>query len=463
MKHPFSNPFMCLFVLVLSFYGLSQEQAKPNIVLIIVDDAGYHDFGFQGSKTFKTPHIDALAKSGIVFSQAYVTAAVCGPSRAGLITGRYQQRFGFEENNVPGIMSKSGLTGDDMGLPTHLNTMADYMKNLGYTNGYIGKWHLGNANRYHPLKRGFDHFVGFRGGARSFYPYGPKNPIKKPENRIEFGFEKYQEPTNYLTQFFADEAIGFMEQNKSTPFFLTVSFNAVHNPLEIDKNYKGQFPELKGKRKKLANMTASLDAACGRIFKFLEKEQIRNNTLVIFINDNGGPTDANGASNYPLSGTKANHLEGGIRIPFIMSWPEIIDSNRNYNFPVSTLDILPTIFSIGGGNLASIQPLDGVSLMPFILGKNKNAPHQFLYWKKESRAAIRYKNWKLLRFPDRPAQLYDISNDISEQHDLAYKYPEIVKEMYKKLFEWEGELERPLWQLDRKWEVRAMKRMDTYH
>ena len=166
-------------------------------------------------------------------------------------------------------MSKSGLTGDDMGLPTHLNTMADYMKNLGYTNGYIGKWHLGNANRYHPLKRGFDHFVGFRGGARSFYPYGPNNPIKKTENRIEFGFEKYQEPTNYLTQFFADEAIGFMEQNKSTPFFLTVSFNAVHNPLEIDKNHKGQFPELKGKRKKLANMTASLDAACGRIFKFL--------------------------------------------------------------------------------------------------------------------------------------------------------------------------------------------------
>ena len=462
MKHSLAYRFSFLLSLVL-FHVLAYSQTKPNIVLIIVDDAGYHDFGFQGSKTFKTPHIDALAKTGVIFSQAYVTAAVCGPSRAGLITGRYQQRFGFEENNVPGIMSKSGLTGDDMGLPTHLNTMADHMKNLGYTNGYIGKWHLGNANRFHPLKRGFDHFVGFRGGARSFYPYGPNNPLKKQENRIEYGFEKYQEPPNYLTQFFADEAIGFMQQNTNTSFFLTVSFNAVHNPLEIDKDYKGQFAELKGKRRKLANMTASLDTACGRIFEFLENEQIRNNTLIIFINDNGGPTDANGASNYPLSGTKANHLEGGIRIPFVMSWPDVIGSNSSYDLPVSTLDILPTMFSVCGGDLASIQPVDGVNLLPYILNNNKNAPHQFLYWKKENRAAIRHKNWKLLRFPDRPAHLYDIAKDISEQHNLADQHPEIVKKMFKKLFEWEADLERPLWQLDRKWEVRAMERMDAYH
>lgn len=465
MKDLFSKSFAlwCSLFFTFCIHVALRAQEKPNILLIIVDDAGYHDFGFQGSKTFKTPHIDALAKSGVIFSQAYVTAAVCGPSRAGLITGRYQQRFGFEENNVPGIMSNSGLTGDDMGLPVQLNTMADYMKKLGYTNGYIGKWHLGNADRYHPIKRGFDHFVGFRGGARSFYPFGANNPIKKAANRIEYGFGNYKEPTRYLTHFFADEAVGFIQKNKNTPFFLTVSFNAVHTPLEIEKNYPDKFPTLKGKRRKLANMTASLDAACGKIIAFLEHQQIRDNTLVFFINDNGGPTDANSASNYPLSGTKANHLEGGIRIPFVVSWPDVIDSNGRYDFPVSTLDILPTMFSVSGGDLESIQPLDGVNLLPYILGKNNSTPHHYLYWKKESRAAIRHKNWKLLRFPDRPAQLYDIHNDISEQRDLASQHPEIVKSMYKKLFEWEAELERPLWQLNREWEVRAMERMDAYH
>ena len=464
MKHLFSFivSFITLGQLCVSAQ-LSDKNTPPNVIIIITDDAGYHDFGFQGSNTFKTPHIDAFAQSGMVFRQAYVTAAVCGPSRAGILTGRYQQRFGYEENNVPGIMSTSSkLLGDEMGLPTHLPTIANHMKMLGYKNSFIGKWHLGNADKYHPLKRGFDHFVGFRGGARSFYPFGKENPVRRLEDRIEFDFKNYREPDEYLTHFFANQAVEFIAKNKAEPFFLMLSFNAVHTPLQADPKERENYPNLSGKRKTLAQMTSSLDKAFGKLIKALEDQQIRDNTLVIFTNDNGGPTDTNSADNYPLNGTKANHLEGGIRVPFVMSWPEKIPINSYYSFPISTLDILPTVFTAAGGNILSLEVADGVDLIPYILRNKRERPHEYLFWKKENRAAVRHKNWKFLRFPDRPAELYDLSDDISEKQNLATKHPELVKALYRKLFAWELEMERPLWQLERRFEGKAMERMDAY-
>lgn len=440
-----------------------QSQSKPNIVFILSDDAGYADFGFQGSKEFKTPHLDKLAKQSVKFTQAYVSAAVCGPSRAGLLTGMYQQRFGIEENNVPGYMSHSSkLIGDEMGLPLHLKTIADYLKPLGYKSQILGKWHLGNADRYHPLKRGFDEFYGFRGGARSYYEFNEEDKIKRLADRLERGFGNFKESEEYLTDALANEAISFIEKNKNQPFFVYLSFNAVHTPMEARKDDLEKFPNLKGKRKTLAAMTLGLDRACGRVLDKIKELGLDENTIIVFTNDNGGPTDTNASVNDPLSGTKANHLEGGIRVPFLMSWPKNIKVNKTYNYPISTLDLLPTFVAAAGGDIQKIKGLDGVDLLPYIKGEKNERPHELLYWKKENRGAVRFNDWKLIRFPDRPAELYNLNEDISEINNLAAIYPDKVKSLYKKLFNWELTLERPLWELKRLYEGKAAIRMDNY-
>ncbi|OEJ99039.1 sulfatase [Flavivirga aquatica] len=448
--------FTIVFQWSITIYG----QNKPNIILIVSDDAGYADFGFQGSKIMKTPRLDKLAKESVMFTQGYVSDPTCGPSRAGLITGRYQQKFGFEENNVPGYMSKSGLTGDDMGVPLEEVTIADYMKKLDYKTAFYGKWHLGGADRFHPLKRGFDEFYGFRGGARSYFPY--ENLPASHLDKMERGFGNFEEHEGYLTDVLAENAISFIDKNKNDPFFIVMSFNAVHTPMDGDEKDLKQFPNLTGKRKTVAAMTLALDRACGNILDKLKALKLDENTIIVFTNDNGGPTDKNASVNKPLSGTKSNHLEGGIRVPFLMKWPNKIKESSKYNYPISTLDLLPTLYVAGGGKVSDLKNIDGVDLFPYISGVNKNRPHESLYWKKDARAALRKGDWKLIRFPDRPAELYNIEEDISEHNNLANKYPEKVKEMYKQIFEWELTLERPLWQLKKKFEKFDIDRMDKY-
>ncbi|MBU2946209.1 sulfatase [Zobellia uliginosa] len=453
-----------VFLFLVSFFALINgwAQDKPNIVFILSDDAGYADFGFQGSKEFKTPELDKFAKNSVIFTQAYVSAAVCGPSRAGLLTGKYQQKFGFEENNVPGLMSKNGITGDDMGLPLDQKTMADYLKEQGYKTAIFGKWHQGNADRFHPTKRGFDEFYGFRGGARSYMPYGTNNELKRDEDRLERGFGDFKEHDGYLTDDLAEEANSFMERNQKNPFFIYLAFNAVHTPMEATEEDLKKVQGLTGKRKTLAAMAIAMDRACGKVFDHIKELGLDKNTLIVFTNDNGGPSDANESLNDPLSGTKANHLEGGIRVPFLMSWPGKLKPNTVYDNPISTLDLLPTFLNAAGGDVNAVEGLDGVDLIPYVQGKNNGKPHEVLYWKKENRGAIRQNDWKLVRFPDRPAELYNIKEDIAETNDLASKYPEKVRELYKKLFDWELTLERPLWQLERRFEGKAATRMDTY-
>ena len=433
---------------------------KKNIILLFADDAGYHDFGFQGSKTFKTPHLDKLASEGMVFKQAYTTAAVCGPSRAGLLTGMYQQRFGFEENNVPGYMSSSSkLMWDEMGLPLHLKTIADHLNPLAYKSIILGKWHLGHADRYHPLNRGFDEFYGFRDGARSFFTLSQKESYVRPSKQIERGFGKYQEPTEYLTDALATEACDFMDRNRASPFFMFVSFNAVHTPLEATAEDLKKVEGLTGKRRRLAAMTIALDRACGKILNKLKQLGLEEHTLVVFSNDNGGP-EGSMTSNYPLSGCKSNNLEGGIRVPCIMKLPGVIPAGSTYEKPISMLDMLPTFVNIAGGDALAVKGLDGVDLIPYVTGTDQSAPHETLFWKKENRGIVRQGDWKLLRFPDRPAELYNIAQDESESNNLAYKYPDKVRDLFKVLWEWESKLERPLWMLKRVYEVNAMRRMD---
>lgn len=446
----------------------SESSKQPNIVVLFADDAGYADFGFHGSKVMKTPNLDRLAAEGVRFAQGYVSDPTCGPSRAGLLTGRYQQRFGFEENNVPGYMSKnSGKDGREMGIPVDQETIGDYLQKQGYATAYYGKWHVGGDDRFHPLKRGFDEFYGFRGGARSFWAYEDK-PGKRPPSELDWmerNFGEMKEHEGYLTDVLADEAIDFIErQHKSNkPFLAFVAFNAVHTPMEATEEDLALYPELKGNRKIVAAMTSSLDRASGAIMDKLEALGIDDNTLVVFTNDNGGPTDRNASDNSPLSGSKSNHLEGGIRVPFVMKWPSQIKANSVYDYPVSLLDLLPTFYVAAGGKEQQIKATDGVDLMPYVKGEITSRPHDILYWKKDVRGTIRIGDWKLMRFPDRPARLYNIADDFQEINDVASKHPELVKQMFKKLFEWESTLERPRWLLQRKFENYDIERMDMYH
>ena len=452
--------FLLLGLATLMFQVMN-AQKQPNIILLFSDDAGYADFGFQGSKVMITPNLDKLAKEGVKFTQGYVSASVCGPSRAGLLTGRYQQRFGFEENNVPGYMSAvSGADGPNMGIPLTEITMGDYMKKLGYQTAFYGKWHLGGADKFHPTKRGFDEFYGFRGGARDYWAYlsSPKEEL----NKLEKGFGNFKEHDGYLTDRLADEAIDFMKRNKKKPFFIVLSFNAVHTPMHATKEDLAKFPELTGKRKEVAAMTLGLDRACGNVLDKLKELGLEENTLVVFSNDNGGPTDKNASINLPLSGTKSNHLEGGIRVPFLMKWPGKIKENTTYNYPISTLDLLPTFFEAGGGKSADLKNIDGVNIVPFIQGLKTDRPHKELFWRLGTRAALRDGDWKLIRYSDRPAELYNIEEDPSELRDLAVYYPDKVRKMYKQIYHWELTLERPAWLLQKKFEKVDIDRMDTY-
>ncbi|WP_062064986.1 sulfatase-like hydrolase/transferase [Cellvibrio sp. OA-2007] len=438
------------------------ELAKPNIVFILSDDAGYADFGFQGSTEIPTPNLDQLAQEGVVFKQAYVSASVCGPSRAGLLTGKYPQRFGFEENNVPGYMSSSGATGDDMGMRLDQLTMANYLAERGYRTSLIGKWHQGNEDRFHPLKRGFDEFFGFRGGARSYFPFTQAHPSSRREDFLERNFNNYGESLLYLTDALANETIEFIKRNKHQPFFTFLSLSAPHYPMEAEKSDLDQFPHLTGERKIYAAMMLNMDRAIGRVLQTLQQEGLSENTLVIFTNDNGGPSDHNGSINLPLSGTKANLLEGGIRVPMIMRWPGVTKPGSSYDPMVSTLDLLPTFYAAAGGDVRQVTDWDGVDLKPFLQGKNSQSPHKNLFWREGPIAALRQGDWKLLRFPDRPAELYNIATDPSELTDLALQNPAKVSQLYRQLFAWELTLDRPAWQLKPEFLGAVIKRMDDY-
>ena len=461
-----STVFSALFNVAQASPSENSELKKPNIVLLFADDAGYADFGFHGSKVMKTPNLDKLAAQGVKFTQAYVSDATCGPSRAGLMTGRYQQRFGFEENNVPGYMSaNSAADNRDMGIPLTEVTIGDYLKQQGYATAFYGKWHVGGADKFHPTKRGFDEFLGFRGGARSYYPYVDG---KKPAHELDWlerGFGNMQEHEGYLTDVLADEAIDFIERKADAqqPFFAFVSFTAVHTPMEATEEDLAQFPDLKGHRKAVAAMTLALDRASGMIIDKLDALGIADNTIVVFTNDNGGPSDRNASDNAPLSGSKSNHLEGGIRVPFLMKWPKHLTANTDFQQPISLLDLLPTFYSAAHGDLKPITNLDGVDLLPYLTGKKQGRPHEVLFWKKDVRGTIRVGDWKLMRFPDRPAQLYYLPDDLKEQYNLASQHPERVRSMFKQLFEWESTLERPRWLLQRKFENYDIERMDLYH
>ncbi|HEY1377728.1 MAG TPA: sulfatase-like hydrolase/transferase [Gemmataceae bacterium] len=408
---------------------------RPNVIVILADDMGYADVGFQGCTDIPTPHLDALAKAGVRCTDGYVSCPVCSPARAGLLTGRYQQRFGHEYN--PSL-------GKGVGLPLTEVTVADRLRAAGYATGAIGKWHLGKEPPFHPLARGFTEFYGFVGGGRSYFPMTePSKDRFVPLDPIVRGRTRVSDP-EYLTDAFGQEAAAFVERHKAEPFFLYLAFNATHYPLQATEKYLSRFPTLTGGRRTLAAMTSALDDAVGVVTAKLRAEGLERDTLVFFLSDNGGPRML-AARNDPLRGQKSTAYEGGIRVPFVVAWPGHLPAGGTYSRPVISLDILPTALAAAGVTPPAAPPLDGVNLLPHLTGRAGAPPHEALYWRYGNERAVRRGDWKLTMPAREPAGLYDLSADVAEAHDLSAARPAVVAELTRLYERWAAELQPPRW------------------
>ena len=415
----------------------TSENRPPNIVLLFSDDLGYGDTSLYGSEKIPTPNIDSLGKQGVRFSNAYVTAASCSPSRAGLMSGQYQQRFGFEFNTAGGAITNRL----HRGLDPSVVTMADVLKQAGYVTGMFGKWHLGTQPQFHPQARGFDEFYGFLAGAHSFFP------AKKPQpfhSTIMRDTSPLIEP-EYLTDAIARETVAFIDANHTKPFFAYVPFNAVHTPIEATKKYQDRFPNESNQTKRdYYAMTSALDDAVGSIVDTIDKHGLTNNTLVIFVNDNGGPIYTGVQSNGPLKLGKLFLFEGGIRVPMIIKLPGTFKPNSVYDQPTSTLDLFPTTCGAAGIKLPPKINLDGVDLTPFIKGKVLGLPHDTLFWSNGPNIAVRHGNWKLIKSYDN-TWLFNLASDIGESSNLAKSKPEIVEQLETLYREWRSQMSEPAW------------------
>ena len=442
-----------VFTLLCFSCSVAQAQRRPpNILVIVTDDMGYGDIGIHGSKDIPTPNIDALAKAGIRFTDAYVSGPYCSPTRAGLLTGRYQQRFGHEFNlNMSADYS-------DFGLPLSETTMADRLKAAGYRTALIGKWHLGFGDKFHPMARGFDEFFGFLGHSHSYL-----EAESSSDNPVLDGRKVVLE-TPYLTEALTDRAVDFIKRQKSHPFFLYLAFNAVHTPMEATDKYLARFAHIEdNQRRTYAAMLSAMDDGIGKTLAALRLEGLEENTLVVFFNDNGGPTMAgttiNGSSNAPLRGSKRQTWEGGIRVAFIIRWKGHLAEGKIDNRPIIQLDVLPTALAAAGVQTHSQWQLDGVNLLPFLTGKKSGRPHETLYWRFGEHMAIRKGDWKLVKTGEGPlkeantssfndlsnAELYNLAEDIGETKNLAPTHPEKVRELAADWQRWNKKLAKPLW------------------
>ena len=423
--------------------------ANPNVLVIIADDLGYADIGAHGGKEVPTPNIDALAASGVRCTSGYVSAPYCSPSRAGFLTGKAATRFGHEFNPHVGDEAK-------LGLPLDQRTIANVMHDAGYATALVGKWHQGFDEAHHPQSRGFDDYFGFLVGGHNFLLHKdaePKFGTAHSHDLIYRGRE-VQRLDGYTTDLFTDEALGFMNRNAAKPWFLYVAYNAVHTPLEIVEKHQSRLPaEVKNPaRRGYLSLLLGLDDAIGRLMA--EVNAKHPNTLVFFFSDNGGSGKkpffaTNTGINTPLRGDKGQTLEGGIRVPFFVSWTGQLPAGKVYDQPVSALDVLPTAASVAGTKAP--QGIEGVNLLPHLKGEKTDAPHESLAWRFGPQKAIRRGKWKLVDFRDFEAktqsgwQLFDLDTDISESKNLATEKPELLAELSKAWDDWNAKNIAPLW------------------
>lgn len=423
---------------------------RPNVIVILADDLGYADVGFNGCKDIPTPNIDTLAKNGVRCSNGYVSHPFCSPTRAGLMTGRYQQRFGHENN--PAWLPED----TKVGLPLIETFLVKQLRAAGYVTGAIGKWHLGAAPCFHPNERGFTEYFGFLGGGHQYLPEEKPEPAKQAwqvEYRIPLSRNK--EPVahvGYMTDLLSEEAVAFIGRHKRDPFCLYLAYNAVHTPLQAPEKYLARFAHIADEgRRTYAAMNSAMDDGVGRVLTALREHGLDRDTLVFFLSDNGGPINKVPCSNAPLKGGKGQVLEGGIRVPFVACWPGKLPAGVVYNEPVISLDLLPTALALAGAPPPE-KPLDGINLIPYLTGANKATPHERLFWRTGGgvRWAVREGRYKLLRSTNtEKSQLFDITTDIGEEQDLAAEKPDVVKRLSAAFEAWNTELVRPLFESPR--------------
>jgi arylsulfatase A-like enzyme len=408
----------------------SAADRKPNILVILCDDVGYGEFGFQGGKDIPTPHIDSIATNGVRFTQGYVSGTYCSPTRAGLLTGRYQTRFGHEFNSV----------GNQIGLALTETTMANRLKSAGYASCAIGKWHLGRNPDYRPMNRGFDEFYGTLNNT-PFY-----HPTQFVDSRVSPEPQRVEDASFYTTVAYGERAVDWIEKQKDQPWFLYLPFNAQHAPLQAPQKYLDRFASIEDQnRRTFAAMMSAMDDAVGRVLEKIQELDQEQDTLVFFLSDNGGPTRQTTSNNGPLRGNKASTWEGGVRVPFSVQWQGKIPAGKTYDHPIIQLDILPTALAAAGVSVDPSWKLDGVNLLPYLTGDNTARPHETLYWRFGNQWAIRHGDFKLVvgSGGSREPELYNLAADIGESKNLAADEPEKYKELLALYEKWNAEQAPP--------------------
>lgn len=428
-----------VFILFCSFSVMmfAQKNKKPNIIIILTDDQGWADVGFNGGTDIPTQNLDRLAKEGVIFSNGYVSHPYCSPSRAGLLTGRYQARFGHDCN-----MPYKGENDASVGTPLSEKMISEALKEQGYRTAAIGKWHVGDHPDLHPNNQGFDHWFGFSGGAMNFWGT-PKGPLK---TILRNGKEVNPKELSYLTDDFTDEALDFINQKSDKPFFIYLAYNAPHAPDHATKQYLENTKHIEyGGRSVYAAMVNGVDVGVGKIDALLKEKGIKENTIIAFLSDNGGR--ARFADNRPNRGHKGMLFEGGIKVPFFMTWPAKIKGDKVYENPIISLDLFPTVLAAAGGNPTRETQLDGVNLLPFLKSKNK-VPHQKMFWRAVGgfEYAVRKGDFKLYKssYKDK-ILLFDLKNDPLERYDISDKNAEIIADLEKEYKLWDAKNMAPGW------------------
>jgi arylsulfatase A-like enzyme len=408
---------------------------RSNILVIVSDDQGYADTGFQGSKDIPTPNLDRLAREGLRCTSGYVSHPFCSPSRAGLLTGRYQQRFGHERNPF------YNPNDHREGLPLSEKLLPAFLKSAGYVTGWIGKWHLGAAPEFQPLKRGFTETFGFIGGGHRYLDWdvNPKVEYQSP-------IERNGRPvpvTNHLTVAFGQEAAAFVRRHQTEPWFLYLAFNAPHTPLQPTPERLAQFTHIRSPRRRAyAAQVSLMDDAIGAALAAVRETGQGERTLVFFFSDNGGPIGerSNGSSNEPLRGGKGMVYEGGVRVPFVVSWPGRLPAGKDYAWPVSSLDVFATALAVAGVAMPTDRKYDSVNLIPFLTGEKSGTPHERLFWRSERVAAVREGEAKLARQTEPQGELFDLKADVAETRNLADAQPDKAQALVATLSAWDREL-----------------------
>ncbi|WP_231756941.1 sulfatase-like hydrolase/transferase [Microbulbifer elongatus] len=427
---------------------------KPNIVVILADDLGYADVGFNGSKDIVTPNLDKLANEGMTFSEAYTAHPFCGPSRAALMTGRYPHKIG-SQFNLP-------VRGSFVGVPTEEKFISKVLQDNGYFTGAVGKWHLGEAPEFHPNRRGFDEFYGFLGGGHNYFPELFNKLYAKQKAQGLTNIDPYIRPlehngkeieeNEYITDALSREGVNFVRKAADTgkPFFLYMAYNAPHSPLQAKQEDMAKFPGIKNKdRRTYAGMVYAMDRGVGDLVETLKSTGQLDNTLIVFFSDNGGDKRY-GANNNPLREGKGSVFEGGFRTPMVMHWPRQIKAGSRFEHPIKALDLFPTFAGLAGASLEPDNKLDGKNIFPFL--KTGEAPHKdelifaLRHRGSYSDAAVRRNEWKAVKVgEDSPWKLFNIEQDKEETRDLAEKHPLMLRDMVREMEVWSWDNAQPGW------------------